>query len=142
MAHYLYPVAIAREGPDYVVTVRDLPPVVTSGPSEEAAREMAADAVQAVVEHAIENELDIAEPSDPLEGEILIGLPAQLAAKLAVYQAWRRSGIRKAELARRMNRNEVEVRRILNPRYGTKLDQLEEAARALGGRLDIRFEAA
>jgi hypothetical protein len=36
----------------------------------------------------------------------------------------------------------MEVRRILDPRRGTKLDQLEEAARALGGHLSITFEAA
>jgi antitoxin HicB len=69
-------------------------------------------------------------------------LPAQLAAKASVYAAWKRAKITKVDLARRLGRNEVEVRRILNPRYGTKLDQLEEAAKALGGRLVVEFEAA
>ena len=138
----LYPVTITRDGPDHVVNVRDLPEVVTSGSSEEEAREMAADAIEVVISFAIEHELDIALPSRPRKGEILIGLPAQLAAKLAIYQAWKQAGIRKTELARRMGRSEVEVRRILDPKHGTKLDQLDEAARALGGRLDVRFEAA
>ena len=41
-----------------------------------------------------------------------------------------------------MGRSETEVRRILDPHRGTKIDQLDEAARALGGRLVIHFEAA
>ena len=55
-----------------------------------------------------------------------------LAAKAAVYTAWKEAGVSKSELARRLRRNETEVRRILDPHHGTKLDQLEEAARALG----------
>ena len=41
-----------------------------------------------------------------------------------------------------MGRNEAEARRILALRHGTKLDQLEEAAKALGGRLTVAFGAA
>ena len=35
-----------------------------------------------------------------------------------------------------------EVRRILDPHHGTKLDQLEEAAKVLGARLVIAYEPA
>jgi antitoxin HicB len=63
-----------------------------------------------------------------------------LAAKAAIYSAWKAADLSKVEFARRMTRDEAEVRRILNARYGTKLDQLDEAARALGGRLTIGFE--
>ena len=62
------------------------------------------------------------------------------AAKAAVYRAFKASGLKKVDLARQMGRNEVEVRRILDPHHGTKLGQLDEAARALGGRLSVAFE--
>ena len=65
-----------------------------------------------------------------------------MSAKAAVYQAWQEADITKTELARRMGRDVVEVRRILEPGHGTKLDQLEEAAKALGGRLPIGFLGA
>jgi antitoxin HicB len=142
MRSLAYATAITRDGDDYVVSVRDLPQVVTSGDTEAQAWELAADAIEVVVAAFLERELDIPEPSDPLEGERLIALPSHLAAKVAVYRAWRQSGIRKTELARRMGRSETEVRRILDPRHGTKIDQLDEAAHALGGRLVIQFEAA
>ena len=66
------------------------------------------------------------------ESEYLIVLPAQLAAKLAVYRAWRAAGISKVALAKKLGIAEGEARRILNPRYGTKLDRLEAALAALG----------
>lgn len=137
-----YAASISQDGDDYVVSVRDLPQVVTSGYDEAEAWELAADAIEVVVATLLERDLDIPTPSAPEPGERLVPVPSHLAAKVAVYQAWRRSGLRKVELARRMGRSETEVRRILDPRHGTKLDQLDEAARALGGRLAIQFEAA
>jgi hypothetical protein len=68
-----------------------------------------------------------------VKGEHAVALPAHLAAKAAVYSAWKKAGFSKSEFARRLRRNETEVRRILDPHHGTKLDQLEEAAHALGG---------
>ena len=69
-------------------------------------------------------------------------MSAKMTAKAAVYEAWMAAGISKSELARRMGRDVVEVRRILEPGHGTKLDQLEEAARALGKRLTIGIAEA
>lgn len=100
---------------------------------------LAADAIAAIVEHRIKEEEDLPEPSAAQPGEHLIALPAQLAAKAAVYRAWKASGLRKTELARMLGRNEGEVRRILDPKHGTKLAQLDEAARALGGSLAVEF---
>lgn len=137
-----FAVRIAVEDGDHVVSVRDLPEVVTSGDDEAQALALAADAVAAIVEHRMERDQPLPEPSAPQAGEHLVMLPAPLAAKAAVYGAWKASGLSKTELGRRLSRSETEVRRILNPRHGTKLAQLEEAARALGGRLTVGFEAA
>lgn len=138
----VYGVAICQEGDDVVVAVRDLPEVVTSGDSTAQALALAADAIEVAVAGRIEDDMDLPSPSRLRKGEHPVALPAPLAAKAAVYRAFKRSGMKKVELARAMGRNEVEVRRILDPRHGTKLDQLEEAARALGGRLGISFEPA
>lgn len=139
---FSYPTRVIEQGGDFVVSVRDLPEVVTSGASRDEAFELAADAIEVAVAVRLEKEMDLPAPSQAKRGERLVALPAPLAAKAAVYQAWKSSGIRKTELARRLGRSEVEVRRILNPKHGTKLDQLDEAARALGGRLEVTFEVA
>jgi antitoxin HicB len=137
-----YAVRVKKEDGDHVVTVRDLPEVVTSGDTLDQSLELAADAIEVVVTARMERDQDLPEPTNARRGEHLVPLPAWLAAKASVYRAWKASGLKKTELARRMDRNEVEVRRILNPRHGTKLDQLEEAAKALGGRLSVSFETA
>lgn len=141
MQSYAYASVIAEEDGDFVVSVRDLPQVVTSGSTCNEAYDLAVDAITAVVETLIDRGLDVPAPSALQPGEVLVPLSPQLAAKAAVYSLWREAGMSKSELARRMGRNEVEVRRILDPHHGTKLDQLDEAARALGGRLVIGVEA-
>jgi antitoxin HicB len=136
----VFGVTLREDRGDFVVEVRDLPEVVTSGSTLEEALALAADAIEVAVAGRIEDDMDLPVPSRLREGEYAVSLPAPLAAKAAVYRAFKSSGLKKVELARRMDRNEVEVRRILNPRHGTKLDQLDEAARALGGRLAVTFE--
>jgi antitoxin HicB len=142
MSQWVYRVVVRKEGEDHVVSVRDLPEVVTSGDSLEEALELAADAIEVVVSARMEQGRDLPLPSSVKRVERAIALPAPLAAKAAIYHAWKAAKLSKTELARRLGRNEVEVRRILNPRHGTKLDQLEEAAKALGGRLAVAFEPA
>lgn len=135
--NWAFPVSITKEGDDFVISVRGLPEVVTSGDTYEEAVELAADAIEVVIQGRIEDELDLPAPAKPLRGEVVIPLSPHTAAKASVYLLWRRAGISKVELAARMGRKETEARRILNPKFGTKIDQLQEAAKALGGSLVV-----
>lgn len=137
---WTYGVAIAKEDGDFVVSVRDLPEVVTSGSTLDEALRLAGDAVEVAVAGRMDDDMDLPPPSGVRNGEHAVSLPAQLSAKAAVYSAWKAAHLTKVEFARLLDRNEAEVRRILNPRHGTKLDQLEQAANALGGRLVVGFE--
>jgi antitoxin HicB len=79
----------------------------------------------------------------PKGGKLVpVGLAADVAAKLAVLEAFTESGINKVELARRLGKNEKEVRRILDPRHPTKLPALAETLRVLGKRLVVSVEEA
>lgn len=140
MQTWVYGVAIGRDGEDFVVAVRDLPEVVSSGFSLAEALELAADAIAVVVEGRMTDNDDLPQASTVRSGEHAVPLPAQLAAKASVYSAWKAANLSKSELARRLGRNETEVRRILDPHHGTKLEQLDEAARALGTRLVVAYE--
>ena len=137
-----YPMALNWNAEDraYHVRCRDLPEVLTAGATEAMALDNAADALIVAIAGRIEDEDLIPAASKPRRGERLVALPAQLAAKLAVYRAWRETGISKVELARKLGIAEGEARRILNPRYGTKLDRLEAVLAALGHRLVIGTE--
>ena len=135
--NWIYGVAIREEDGDFVVTVRDLPEVVTSGSSLTEALELAADAIEVVIGMKLEDEHLLPQPTPVAPHEYAIPLEPRLATKASIYALWKAAGITKTELARRLGRNEAEVRRILDPDHGTKLDQLQEAAMALGARLVV-----
>lgn len=65
-----------------------------------------------------------------------------VAAKLAVLEAFAERAMSKVELARRLDKDEKEVRRILDPRHATKLATLTETLRVLGKRLIVAVEEA
>ena len=49
------------------------------------------------------------------------------------------SMVNKSELARRLNVDVREVRRMLNPHHGTKLPSMEQALAALGKHVELRI---
>lgn len=138
MEPWTYPVELRHEHGGFHAYVPALPEAIASGPTEADALREAREAVIAAVRGRIKDGMELIPPA-PTKSEHHIALPARLAAKAAVYAAWRSSGLTKVALARKIGRNEIEARRILDPDHGTKLDQLEEAAHALGGRLSISF---
>src|SRR3989337_2167670 len=101
----------SKEDRAYHVRGRDMPEVLTAGSTKAKAREMAADALEVALAGRIEDEQDIPTPSRPQKGEYLIALSAQLAAKLAIYRAWRAAGISKVALAKKLGIAEGEARR-------------------------------
>jgi antitoxin HicB len=63
-------------------------------------------------------------------------------AKAALYVAMREAGISKLQLAKRLDVDEKEVRRLLDPHYGSKLPRIAQAIQVLGQRLVIGLEPA
>lgn len=138
-----FPVLLRKEEDGELhVYVRDLPQVVTSGADEATALDMAADAIGVVIETLIEMGEEVPTPSPAEPGERMVAIPADVAAKLLVWRAWRASGLSKVALADRLHLAEAEVRRILDPKHGTKLAKLDATARALGKRLVVTMEDA
>jgi antitoxin HicB len=137
-----YPMSFTWSDEDraYHVRCRDLPEILTAGVTKAEASDMAADALEVAIAGRIEDEEDIPSSSKPRKGERLVPLSARLAAKAAVYRAWREAGISKIALAKKLGIAEGEARRILDPRYATKLDRIEAALAALGHRLIIDAE--
>ena len=138
-----YPMAFVRdESGDLRVMARDWPEIVTWGADETEALAMAEDALDVVVGAALDDGREVPPPSALRPGETFVPLKAALGAKVAVYTAWMASGLSKSDLARRLGVAEGEVRRILDPRHGTRLETLDAAARALGARLVVHLDAA
>ena len=139
MLRFTYPVKLTPDRKDggYVVSCRDIPEAITQGESIAEALAEAEGALQAAIEGRIEDGLDIPAPSQAKRGERPATTPITTALKAAVYIALRDSGISKSEFARRMQVNEKEARRMLDPKHPTKVPTLERALAALGRRAEI-----
>ncbi len=142
MNRFQYPVLLtpADEG-GYVATCRDLPQLVTQGESVEDALEQASDAMDEVFATYLTEGIDFPDPSKAKRREYLVAPPAETAAKAALYVALRQAGITKVQLAKRLGVDEKEVRRLLDPHYGSKLPRIAKAISLLGQRLVIGVEA-
>ena len=72
----------------------------------------------------------------------MVGLRAILAAKAGLHLAMRDAGLSRVALAKRLECDEREVRRLLDPRYPSKITRLEMALALLGRCLVIDVEKA
>lgn len=143
MNRFQYPVLLtAAEEGGYVVTCRDLPQLITQGDTEQDALEQAADAMDEVFATYMLEGIEFPEPSKAKRREHLVAPPAETMAKAALFVAMRQAGISKLQLARRLGIDEKEVRRLLDPHYGSKLPRIAQAISVLGQRLVIGLEPA
>ncbi len=142
MKNYLYPVdvSIDEEG-WHLVVFPDLPGCATDGRTRRDALAQAIDALEEGLAVRIHYGEEIPVASSR-RGRPVVAPGARIAAKAALYEAFRAAGISKAELARRLGVDKREVHRLLDPRHGTSLDPLDQAVRALDRRLVIGWRGA
>lgn len=141
MRTYAYP-AVFEPGDDPAVTVvtfPDFPEAITEGTGDIEARTNGAEALGLVMLEYLRQGRALPVPS---EGALVVAPEPDVAAKVAVLEAFATSGISQRELARRLDWDEKAVRRLLDPFHRTKLLQLSSALNALGQRLVISVEAA
>ena len=122
-------------GGGYVVTCRDLPELITQGDCLEHALAEAVDAMDEAIAARMDDGEDLPAATASRKGEHFVTPSAELGAKAALYLAMREAGMSKAELARRLQVDEKEVRRLLDPRHRSRLPRMDEALRILGKRL-------
>ena len=137
-----YEVDLRREGGEVHAYCDEVPEAIASGATEDAARREMGEALIAAVRGRMKDGMDLPPPPTGASDRLTIALPVQLAAKAALYAAWRVSGLSARALGDRIGRDEAEIRHVLDPDHATGLDRLAEAAAGLGGRLAVTFEAA
>lgn len=135
-----YPVELeaADEG-GFVVTFPDVPEAVTQGEDEDEALLRALDALETALEMYTDAGEALPAPSKPARGQRVVHPSAQVAIKLAVYQAMQEEGVRKAELARRLGWHMPQVDRLLDFRHAGRLAAAESALSALGRDMRVDF---
>lgn len=134
-----YPAILTPDLEDsgFVVTFPNLPEAITQGDTLEQAQQAASDCLEEAMVGRIRLNKPLPQPSTLKKGQYLIDLPAQTAIKAMLYQALQTANITKVELARKIQCDEKEVRRLLDPRHTSKLPRLESALQALGYKLVI-----
>ena len=125
----------ARRG--LVVSFPDVPEAITQGSDPADARAMAEEALGLALLSYPARGLPLPKPRARGRRLVEIAVAPDVAAKLAVLESFVAAGISKSELARRLGKDEKEVRRILDPKHPTKLPALTAALRALGKRLVV-----
>ncbi|MGA2186224.1 MAG: type II toxin-antitoxin system HicB family antitoxin [Bryobacteraceae bacterium] len=135
----IYPAVFtpAEEG-GFVVTFPDFSWGGTQGETEAEAYEMAQDLLQLIVGQCIRKHEHIPRPGR-VRGKHVRGvaLPVLAETKIELYRIMRESGVRKAELARRMGQPKQQIERLLNLEHASRLDQIEAAFAALRKQLTI-----
>ena len=139
MQTFTYAVKLTADKNDggFVVSCRDIPEAITQGETAAEALDDAAGALQAALELRIEEALAIPLPTEKKRGEHWVSVPVATAMKAALYVTMQEQGVTKSDLARLLQLDEKEARRMLNPHHATKVSTLERALHRLGKRVAV-----
>lgn len=136
--YFNYPVKLTKEKKGgYCVEFPDFPEAITQGETLEEAMKEAADCLEEAVANRIAMKVEIPVPRAPKKRQPLVLLHASLASKAALYMTMRAKHMNNTGLAKRLECNEKEVRRLLDPHYRSKIPRIEFALEKLGCRLTV-----
>lgn len=132
----------AEEG-GFIITIPDFGWGVSQANTEAEAHTMATALLQTLVQEHIRNGDPLPRPGQSRGRKIrIVRLPALQAAKAELYRLFLASGVRKAELARRLGIPKANVGRLFDLRHRSRLDQIEAAFQALGKEIRIQVRPA
>ena len=131
-----------QEDGHVLVTFVDFPDALTEGDDHADALDQAADCLEEAIAIRLIQGEDIPAPSPRRAGTVLVPLAPLFAAKTALYLAMREQGVNNTRLAKRMGCDEKEIRRLLDPRHGSKIERIDAALRQLDRRLHLQVTAA
>jgi antitoxin HicB len=133
-----YPAKLAVDtNGTYRVTFPDIPEATSVGGDRHEALVKGLDALESAIDAYFDKKRQIPAPSKPKKGQPVVTLPALVVSKVLLANEMIRQGIRKSELARRLNVYMPQVDRLLDPRHSSKLDAIEAAFDKLGKRLEV-----
>ena len=136
----LYSASFEADGEGWLVTFPALPEAITGGATREEATVNAVDALEVALLTYAQDGREMPADIKPAGDVLPIAPSAQVMAKVALIEAFRQSGLTRVAFAERLGKRETEVRRMLDPYYGTKLPAMEAAMRALGKRFVLSVE--
>jgi antitoxin HicB len=137
-----YPAKFKKEGSWYNISFPDFSEAITCAEGLNNAILMAEDCLETAILHRITNKETIPAPSVPKKGYKEICVDPITNSKLFLYWEMQSQGIKKADLARKLDCNQKQIDRLLDVSHRSTIGQLETALFALGKRLIVSIEDA
>ena len=132
-----------RKTSGFVVEFPDFGYGATQGETLQEAYEMAEDLLKCLAQEEIrKNKPFPAQAKHRGKHFHLVSLPALQSAKTELYTAFRASGMKKVELARRIGISKTNIERLFDLDHASRLDQIEAAFRAIGKKLEVTVSNA
>lgn len=141
MRHFNYPIKLTKQKDgSLLITFPDLPEAITHAEKKEDVSTQALECLEEAIANRMKMRLSIPIASQPRKRQYHVSPSITLIAKVALYIEKRYQVITYTELAKKLNCDEKEVRRLLDPSYNSKLPRLEEALRLLGVCLEVTIQ--
>ena len=137
-----YRVRLEDDEGTVLVTAPDFPELVTYGEDRDDALSYAVGAFSEAIAARMANREPIPTPSKGKPSEPRVALPLQVELKVRLYQSMDNLGVRKADLARKMDLHRQEIDRLLDLNHATNVAKIERAFAVLGKTLDIKVSDA
>lgn len=131
-----YPVILTPDDGTILVTFPDIPEAITFGADESDALRHAVDALETALSFYIDDRKPLPVPSK-IDGLKTVSPSALESVKLGLYCEMQKQGVKKAELARRLNCHTSQVDRLIDLTHASKFEQLEKALNSLGKRVAV-----
>lgn len=119
-----------------LVTCSALPELTTFGVDGADARRRVVDAIEEALAARLADGRDLPQPVEA-RGARFVALPTLTALKVLLWHALQKSGITRAELARRLGWHREQVDRLFRIDHASRLDLMDEAFRTLGADVTV-----
>lgn len=136
----LYPMTLTPDtNGTFLVQFPDIPEANTVADDEAEAMVNGLEALEAAIEIYFDEKRVVPPPSRVKRGQLSVALPALVTAKVLLANEMIAQGVRKADLARRLDVHMPQVDRLVDLRHSSKIEAIEAALRSLGKHLDVRI---
>lgn len=133
-----YPITLTPDSNGtYLVGFPDFPEANSVGDDKEDALRNAVDALETALSIYFDDRRPVPMPSAGDTGDAVVALPALETAKVLLWNEMFAQNLRKADLARMLNVHAPQVDRLFDLGHSSKIEFVEQAAKALGKSLNV-----
>jgi len=133
-----YPLQVEKDGDTLLVDVVDIPEAHTVIYDEGDLQQVALEAFESALEFYSETQRKIPLPRKFKKGQAVLYVPANLAAKIYLFNAWLDSNLSKKAMAEKLGVQPPAVSRLFDCKYRSKMEAIEAALKVLGKHLEVK----